>query len=132
MCVCKKHLHARWTIKALIANATKQNIHLGNIVDYESFFKHLTSCCGQGEFGCNDITEKWTTLKEMLLETDDKEMVVEKQEVFTKKGIPVKRLKAVSTQATLTDIINFIEPFLFKFIHHRNQVRHYRKTICKF
>ena len=44
MCCCKKHLHARWVIKAMIENCEKQMIDLGHINDYYTFFgiAHLT------------------------------------------------------------------------------------------
>ena len=34
MCCCKKHLHARWSIVALIECCNKQNLNLGTVNDY--------------------------------------------------------------------------------------------------
>ena len=45
MSCCKKHLHAWWSINALIDCAKMQNIDLGNITIYETFFDYMTSCC---------------------------------------------------------------------------------------
>ena len=36
MCVCKKHLHVRWSIVALIANAKEQQINL-QFINYDTF-----------------------------------------------------------------------------------------------
>ena len=38
MSYCKKHLHARWVIKAMIENCEKQMIDLGHINEYYTFF----------------------------------------------------------------------------------------------
>ena len=45
MCVCKKHLHAHWTIQALIENAEGQETDLCDIINHETFFKYLTPNC---------------------------------------------------------------------------------------
>ena len=42
MCVCKKHLHARWCIQAIIECASQQNIGIGAITSYNTFFEYLT------------------------------------------------------------------------------------------
>ena len=50
----------------------------------------------------------------------------EKAEVLMKHGKIVKRLKAVSTQANLSFITEFLENRLSSIIHDRNQLTHYR------
>ncbi|XP_066932940.1 uncharacterized protein [Clytia hemisphaerica] len=151
MCCCKKHLHARWSIKALIDNCNKQKIDLGDVKDYSSFFTCLTKKCGKEEEStyiswkctpdkvtlCNDIKKDWKTLKTKILERDDKKTSVPMQhfellEMVTRKGKQVTRLKAVSTPASLEFITQFIEKQLASIIHHRNQLKHYRKTLSMF
>ena len=44
MCCCKKHLHARWAITALIEIAKKQKISL-EFGSYKEFFDVLTEKC---------------------------------------------------------------------------------------
>ena len=50
----------------------------------------------------------------------------EKLEVLMKNGKIVKRLKALSTQANLSFITEFLENRLPSIIHYRNQLTHYR------
>ena len=77
----KKCLHAQWSINALIDCAKMQNIDLGNITSYETFFDYLTGCCEREStiympWNCTpnknkiyeDITKKWDTLKHSLSE----------------------------------------------------------------
>ena len=45
MCCCKKHLHARWSIQALIECAAKQSIDISPIGNYTTFFEYLTADC---------------------------------------------------------------------------------------
>ena len=76
MCCCKKHLHARWVIKAMIENCEKQMINLGYINDYYTFFKQVTQHCKKEEHTniiwdctpdkkscCNHILTEWYNLK---------------------------------------------------------------------
>lgn len=57
----------------------------------------------------------------------------EKVETIQKKtGKTVKRLKAVSTKSNLTMIIEFINKYMTKTVHHRNQLRHYRNVVKSF
>ena len=53
-------------------------------------------------------------------------------DVTTKKGITTKRLRAVSCDANMTYITNFIDKLIVKFIHHRNLLKHYRSVIHSF
>ena len=54
------------------------------------------------------------------------------KEIITKCGQTVKRLQAVHTNANMEFVINFIDTFLIKFIHHRNELKYYRSTINDF
>ena len=45
VCCCKLHLHARWSVNALIKSGKKQNIDIGLLNDYSSFFNFITSEC---------------------------------------------------------------------------------------
>ena len=150
MCCCKKHLHERWATKALIENCSKQNIELGEIINYYSFFnflaKHCTKdtmthlsweCTPSKDEMCNEISHQWNELKSSILNSDDKATTVNMQhfqtlEVVTKKGKLVTRLKAISTAANFEFITDFIEQRLSSIIHHRNQLKHYRFTLGVF
>jgi len=150
MCVCKKHLHARWSIQALVNLAEKQQIDIGTIKNYDTFFEYLTELCGKEESTyidwecvddknllCAHIEGKWNNLKEKLLDNDDGKTTVnmqhfEKVTIVTKKGKELKRLRAMSTKANMNFILNFISNLLSKIIHHRNHLKHYRSTIHGF
>ena len=43
-----------------------------------------------------------------------------------------KHLKTKQIQANISYLVNFIEKFLAKFIHHRNMLLHYRSSIKQF
>ena len=47
MCCSKLHLHARWTVGAMIQCANNQKIDL-TFVDYSPFFNYLTQNCSPG------------------------------------------------------------------------------------
>jgi len=146
MCCCKKHLHARWGIAALLENAKEQGINL-NFESYTEFFQHLTedctkekltyidlNCTPSKKITCEDITQRWNNLKTDILSKDDKKTTVKfqyfiKEEHVNTKGKTVKRLRAVTTKADLKFITSFISDLLPSIIHHRNQLKHYRSTI---
>ena len=150
MCVCKKHPHARWLIQALISCCIQQSINLGQISDYSTFFIYLLSNCHQESSTylnwdctpdkytiCNDILLKFEQLKNNLLSQDDGVTTVNLQdfdevEIITKNGDITKRLKLLSRQANLCDIITSTSLQLPKIINHRNHLRHYRSTINEF
>ena len=84
VCCCKKHLHARWAIQALISCAEKQKIDLGSITSYQSFFEYLTEKCQKEESSyiswecttnknslCSEIRERWQNLKSHIMDGDD-------------------------------------------------------------
>ena len=150
VCVCKKHLHAQWAVQALIDCSRKQHINLRTITSYESFFQYLYADCHQEEKTyiswtstpgkktiCSEIEERWKNFKQQLLHKDDGITSVSMQhfetlDTTTKNWKEVKRLKAVSTRANLEFILNFIEQFLRKIIHHGNHWWHYHNTIKDF
>ena len=141
MCCCKKHLHARWFINALISCCQKQNINL-EFYDYCSFFEFLTSecekedntyiswnCTPEKKRTCRHINVRWAELRERLKNIDDRETTVplqhfEKQYYTKKNGKNTTQLKAVSTAANMEFITEFLSNFLPKLIHHRNQLKH--------
>ena len=55
-----------------------------------------------------------------------------KEELPTKSGETVKQLKLTPVSANLDYVTNFISGFLPSFIHHRNQLRHYRSSLQTF
>ena len=72
MPVCRKHGHARWTVQALINCTSIQNMDIGNIKHYNTFFQYLTSnyetedttyidwaCNSDKKAVCPQLMEKW-------------------------------------------------------------------------
>ena len=112
-----------------------------DIDSYVTLFDHLTShclkdpidllyidweCTPDKKNSCEHIKTRWQVLKQGLRDKDDQSTVVnmkhfKKVEIITKKG-KVQRLKALSTDADLTFIIEFLDKPLMKFIHHRKPV----------
>ena len=45
MCVCKKHLHARWATTALLENAKLQRMDTDGVSDYYSLLEYITKFC---------------------------------------------------------------------------------------
>ena len=69
-----------------------------------------------------------------IIQKDDKKTEVtlryfEKVPVTSKKGIVSMKMKPLQKQANMQDIIEFIEKLLLPFIHHRNQLKHFRQTV---
>ena len=147
MCCCKKHLHACWSVQALISCSEKQKISLQEIDNYDSFFAYLYQDCPKDDLTyinwecvenkntlCDHIQKRWNELKEAILAKDDKVTYVnmqhfDKVQETTKGGKVVQRLKAVATKANLEYITNFITEILPKITHHRNHLKHYRSCI---
>jgi len=149
MCCCKHHLHARWAVKALVKSANQQNIAI-DFDTYETFFHHLDQDCASEDSTyiswecvknksklCNHITARWNLLSKMLLNSSDISQVVplmhfETTETTLKNGNIVKRLQAVTTQANMEFLVNFITTMLPNIVYHRNHLRHYRSNIGEF
>ena len=156
MCCCKLHLHARWSIKALISLLTKQEIAFPP-QDYDGFFNFLYEQCTKEEYTyicwectpdrklvCSEIMNKWNILKAIANESPDDETVLftefqnlvkydtKGEPIKDKKGEIVKRLTPVQHNINATYLISFIEDLLPVIIHHRNHLKHYRSTIKKF
>ena len=148
MCVCKKHLHAKWAINALINSVKLQKIDIPDFVNYEQFMAYLYEDCNKidntyidwkctphKKFVCEHITKRWNELKDLTQKQIGLTVpfqYFDKLEVSLKSGKVVKQLKPVYTQADAISVISFIEDFLPKFIHHRNQLKNYRSTIHNF
>ena len=86
---------------------------------------------------CEQILSQWDVLRSTLQSFDDEITSVpiqlfKKEEVTTKNGVTNKRLKLTQVSANLSYITYFISGFLESFIHHRNQLRHYRSTVQNF
>ena len=146
MCCCKKHLHAR----CLKDCAKQQNLELGNINTYETFFDFLNNsyekestthlswtCTPNKNTIYSDIETKWKVLKDSLKSKSDNEVKVqlmcfEKIDLITKSGKNVKYLKAISTPENMSFIVDFISKRLALFIHHQNQLKHYHSSILSF
>ena len=115
MCCCKKDLHARWSVNGWIDCVQEQNLDLGNINTYETFFDFSTNSCEKESITyltwkctpnkniiCNDIETKWKDLTDSLKSKSDNEVKVqlmhfEKIDLITKAGNNVRHLKAIST-----------------------------------
>ena len=50
MCVCKVHLHGRWSVKSLVTCCKENEIDIGNIVSYETLLQNLTSDCDSDSY----------------------------------------------------------------------------------
>ena len=88
MCCCKTHLHARWSVSSLASCCKKQNIALP-FTGYYGLFDFLWSdceksdtmfvaweCCKDKTELCKHADEKWTFLKNEILEKEDKKVCV--------------------------------------------------------
>lgn len=149
MCCCKLHLHARWTVDAILKSAEKQEIDLP-FTDYASFFEHITANCpdssvaylnwsctpNKKEF-CDDIKESSQKLfQDLKSKSNDKVLVpfttFQMVKYVNKRGEEKEHLKPVDKDSTLKEVIFFAESLLPNIIHHRNHLRHYRNTIKVF
>lgn len=156
MCCCKIHLHARWSINAMITLLSKQQIDFP-VHNYNSFFTYLYEKCDKDNDAyiswtcvnpnilCPDIESKWDELKAIASSSHDNETtsftefqkvtVVDKktgESILNKKGQPSKRLTPINQQVNASYLINFIENLLPSLIYHRNMLQHYRSTIKQF
>ena len=88
MCCCKLHLHARWSINALLDICKKQDLEL-SFDSYETFFNNLTQNCAKDNLTyiswqctpskktlCNDIQQNWKNLKDFLIRSSDEPVTV--------------------------------------------------------
>ena len=83
ICCCLLHLHARWSINAIIQCAKKQNIPLESFDSYTMFFKALTEQCSNHDYTyiswqctpdktiCQDISSNWECLKLFVVESSN-------------------------------------------------------------
>ena len=154
VCCCKLHLHARWTINALLACLRKHGLDPKEFSDYYSFFEYLTADCVKDEHAhiswkctpnkssvCSDITGRWLKFVDELstfvdvVGGDDVTVHMEHFEgvsVKIKCGDEKKRLKQVSTDANVAFIITFLSEQLAKIIHHRNEFKNFRSVVSEF
>ena len=150
MCCCKLHLHARWSINALLDCCKLQSIDLGQINDYYSFFDYITSDCQKETTTyvswqcvsvknklCDKIKQKWEELRATVKEASSINVTVPfvhfKKMPFKKKnGLIVDRLKTVKEDANINFITDFIDEILPKTIHHRNHLKHFRSVHHQF
>ena len=63
MCCCKKHLHARWSVQALISCSEKQKISLQEIDNYDSFFAYLYQDCPKDDLTYINLGAQRPSLK---------------------------------------------------------------------
>ena len=149
MCCCKLHLHARWAIEALIKCALEQHIDIP-FSNYTTFFDMLTRNCEENQTThiswsctpnkntfCNDIKENWQSFSDGILASSSPGVHVnlttfEMVQYKKKNGEITSKLKPVSRESSLNDIVQFINSFLPTIINHRNHLRHYRSAITNF
>ena len=127
MCLCKTHLHARWAVNALNKLSKEQKIKLG-FKDYatvlDSFYSPNCAagddmyikweCSPNKKTLCAHIRQNYKTLKdELLLQCDSnlrtKMIFFDKIEVVTKQGKVVKKLKPISTDVNILDVLDSID-----------------------
>jgi len=148
MCCCKKHLHARWAVHALVQLCKQQKLET-SFDDYYSFFETISSSCGRDATTkvswncvvnkktlCNHASQNWNQIKEDLSQKCDSTKTVRMQHFVkvkstTKKGKEVTKLVASATDGNMLFILDFIDQLLAKMIHHRNHLHHYRYAIHK-
>jgi len=146
-CACKKHMHARQSINALIKLCEKELVVLDEIKDYYSFFEHIKKDCGKCKTGhipwecvaeknnlCDHIQARWEALSQRILadiepNTRERFEYFVKVEEVTKKEKTVQRLQAVTTMTNAEYLVEFITKNLAKIQFHRNQLKHYRGTL---
>ena len=145
ICCCLLHLHARWSINAIIQCAKKQNIPLESFDSYTMFFKALTEQCSNHDYTyiswqctpdktiCQDISSNWECLKLFLVESSNGDLTVpfnyfQETNIITKKGKETKRFKLLKTDADMVFLVNFVDNILAKLIYHRNILKYYRNT----
>ena len=147
MCCCKKHLHARWVINAIIECGKKNNIPLP-FGDYSSFFSNLSrncvnaptttylpwSCTPDSKTTCPEISSNWNHLKKNLAENSKADITVkfkyvDNELVTSKKTGKVRKcLKERCISVNMTYLVTFVSGILVDIIHHRNQLKHYRSS----
>ena len=136
-------------VLGLIECAKKQGIQI-DFDTYDTFFNYLTKDCQSSESTyvdwvctpntkstCDHIQGKWESIKSGVISIADEDVTVklmhfEYVETTTKKGAIVKHLRALSTDANIEFILDFISNLLPKIINHRNQLKHYRYSIKSF
>lgn len=149
MCCCKLHLHARWTIEALVNCALQQEIDIP-FSDYTTFFDFLTrnceksttayiswSCTENKNVVCNDITEHWNDVSGRLVTSSSKVSLVtlttfQMVEYKKKNGDTAAKLKPVPNLCSMTEIVSFLNGLLPNIINHKNHLRHYRTVVHSF
>ena len=130
MCCCLLHLHAKWSINAIIQCAKKQNIPLEPFDSYTTFFKALTEQCSNHDYTyifwqctwdkkttCQDISSSWECLKLFLVESSNGDATLpfnyfQKTNIITKKGKETKHLKLLKTDAGMVFLVNFVDNIL--------------------
>ena len=151
MCCCKLHLHARWTIQAIITCATELHMELP-FSNYSTFFEFLTKDCTKDPESttyipwpctpnknnvCTEIDHIWHNFSTPLLEASSPDILVplttfETVEYTKKNGDVGSKLKAVKRKCTMEKIVNFFSGILTTIINHRNHLKHYRSVIHAF
>ena len=147
MCCCEKHLHAQWSIKALIDLCHAQSIDTGTVLDYYPFFDLMTKHCEPAETShvswdcvkdkkelCHHIKEQWNKFSTQILEKSNEDVKIkfqhfEKVQHVNKNGKISDKLKAVTDDVCTKFIIDFISELLPKIICHRNHLKHYQTVL---
>ena len=78
ICVCKDHLHGRWSVETLVECSKKRDITI-LFADYQSFFDYLSTDCPPGNLTyisrdgtktdktiCDYIIKKWKSIKDSI------------------------------------------------------------------
>ena len=150
VCCCKLHLHARWAVRSLITCCKKQEIDLGQVTTYETFFERITEFCPTStstyipwectpdkKTVCEEIGKKWNNLRSYVEEIADSTVTVTmskfvKTTYQKKNGEEGTRLELVHNSVDMSAICDFIAELLPSIINHRNELKHYRQTIHDF
>ena len=147
MSVCKDNFHGRWSVETLVRCRRKHITPL--FADYEPFFDFLSTVCPPGNLTyiswdctktfktmCDHIFKKWNSIKDSIKDLHNDVTVPFfhfKYVEITKKNKEIQKyLETVQIEANISYLVNFIETFFVKLMHHRNMLLHYRSSIKEF
>ena len=140
-------MHGRWSVETLVRCSRKHITLL--FADYVPFFDYLSTvsppgnltyiswhCTKTNKTICDHIFKKWNSIKDSIkgLHNDVTVPFFHFKHVeITKKNKEIQKyLKTVQIEANISYLVNFIENFFVKLMHHRNMLLQYRSSIKEF
>ena len=133
---CKKHLHARWAVSALLQLCKQQILNQISLItiSFSTSFpdNHTTivnwDCAKDKKILCSHASVKWSEIKQKLIEKCDPSKTVRmkhfiKVKTTTNKDKEVTKVTATETNRSIQLILNFIDQLASKMINHRNRLQ---------